>query len=801
MQMNNPHNGRTMKHLSFFNKLFIGGFVLYAGSCLAAERTIDLVVAYKTVNFAGKSIKTIAFNNQIPGPTLHFREGDHVTINVHNHLEEGTSVHWHGLIVPWKMDGVDMVTQDPIPPGDTFHYQFTIKQSGTYWYHAHAGLQEQEGLYGALIIDPLSPPSYHYDKDYVIVLSDWSNTPANHIYKNLKRDGDYYSPKFPLQPSLTHFLQAYKTSNVKEQAELKAAYWMMQRMRMSPYDFSDVAYDAFLMNGHPKNNPWQGDVKEGDVVRLRFIDAGASSIFRIKLPGTLMQLVHVQGHDIVPFETDNLTLSPGETYDVLVKIKRSTPYPIYAESLDQVGAAYGALVTSSHQWVDFSAITPFPTPKPRMMMHSMDMSGMRSPSSSHPNMPEKAPQPMAMNPSMEMNSTNMTHHQNISMTPMDNRGMSPQYQSLKSFKKTNDPNKPVKIVKLVLSGYMDRYIWFINGVPEYKSKPMILEHGKRYRFIFVNNSMMDHPMHVHGHWFILRNGHGAYDPLLHTIHVQPNETITVDMDANADGGGTWYFHCHNLYHMRAGMAMILQYSSPKFSTKDSYSKTSDVQNTSKMHGITGGVYPTAHPALWYNANWLEGGTDFTQTMEGTFKLLLGPDYDKLQLYSEDFEVKKGNIENANMDIFYWHLMSQFWAIKGGANYVYRPAQRPYIQPGIGIEGLAPFFIDTNVRVYAHAGSVKFNIDLSRDNQLGDNFFIRTGIRTLMATKTVPVDEVGSGFNQLQLLLRPYYRIRPGLNIYTEYNHSENYGALKKILKNENKSAQDNTWLLGLAVIF
>ena len=283
--------------------------------------------------------------------------------------------------------------------------------------------------------------------------------------------------------------------------------------------------------------------------------------------------------------------------------------------------------------------------------------------------------------------------------------------------------------------------------------------------------------------------------------MQPNETITVDMDANADGGGTWYFHCHNLYHMRAGMAMILQYSSPKFSTKDSYSKTSDVQNTSKMHGITGGVYPTAHPALWYNANWLEGGTDFTQTMEGTFKLLLGPDYDKLQLYSEDFEVKKGNIENANMDIFYWHLMSQFWAIKGGANYVYRPAQRPYIQPGIGIEGLAPFFIDTNVRVYAHAGSVKFNIDLSRDNQLGDNFFIRTGIRTLMATKTVPVDEVGSGFNQLQLLLRPYYRIRPGLNIYTEYTHSENYGALKKILKNENKSAQDNTWLLGLAVIF
>src|SRR3990167_2361941 len=206
----------------------------------AADRTVNLVVDYKIVNFTGKFRKAIAVNNQIPAPTLHFKEGDHVTINVYNHLDKGTSVHWHGILVPWQMDGVEGISQKPIPPGGVFHYRFTLHQSGTYWYHAHAGVQEQEGLYGAFLVDPPNPPYYHYTKDYVVVLSDWSNLPADKIFANLKKDGDYFSPRFPLQPSLARFLHDYRKATPLQRKKLLAAYNMMQRMRMSIYDISDV---------------------------------------------------------------------------------------------------------------------------------------------------------------------------------------------------------------------------------------------------------------------------------------------------------------------------------------------------------------------------------------------------------------------------------------------------------------------------------------------------------------------------------------------------------------------------------
>jgi FtsP/CotA-like multicopper oxidase with cupredoxin domain len=256
----------------------------------AAERVVNFDVEYKTVYFAGKARKAISVNNQIPAPTLHFKEGDHVTINVHNHLNEETAIHWHGIILPWQMDGVLGVTQRGIPPGGVFHYQFTLHQSGTYWYHAHAGLQEQQGLYGAFLIDPPKKPHYKYSKDYVVVLSDWSNTHPDQILANLKKEGDYYSPRFPLQPSLVKFIHDYRKASTEERKKIIDDYKMMQQMRMSIYDISDVAYDAFLLNGQPNSSPWTAPVKIGDVVRLRFIGAGGSTIFRVKIPGTSMQM-------------------------------------------------------------------------------------------------------------------------------------------------------------------------------------------------------------------------------------------------------------------------------------------------------------------------------------------------------------------------------------------------------------------------------------------------------------------------------------------------------------------------------
>jgi CopA family copper-resistance protein len=996
--------------------LFIIFFSLFfISNVFAREQVINLTVAYKTVYFAGKPGKAIAVNNQIPAPTLHFKEGDHVSINVYNNLDQDTAIHWHGMLVPWQMDGVEGLSQRGIPPGHTFHYQFTLHQSGTYWYHAHAGLQEQQGLYGAFLIDPPTPSHYKYTKDYTIVLSDWSNTDPNQILSNLKKEGDYYSPRFPLQPSLMKFIHDYQKASPEERKNIIDDYKMMQQMRMSIYDFSDVAYDAFLLNGKPKSSAWTAQVKVGDIVRLRFIGAGGSTIFNVKIPGTSMQMVHVEGNDVKPYTINEFKIAPGETYDVLVKIKKNEPYIIYAESIDTLGAAYGALITSPNQYVNYNQVTPFPGPKPVMrdmmalmmgdhgsssMNMSMDMSSMNEnksqnhsmstmshsmkkqsskamsmESSSHsmtsmkmsnhkqhsisdsmkmdPNMkmddnksmdhsmsmnnsqesaqPEKAnsknnsehqsmSDSMKMDPNMKMDdnmlmdhSMSMNHsqkanqpkqsknknaethpgmpngmklkpgmkmptkmtmphsmkinstdsHQMDSMIDMSSHanhagmsgmnmgsgmkmapGMSmdksmnmdmptessivgdsisqpdgfqktvgTKYQDLVAAVKTNDPNKPVDgVIKMELFGYMDRYIWFINGEPEYKAHPIVLEPNKRYRFVFTNTSMMRHPMHIHGHWFILRNGHGVYDPLLHTLDIPPGATVTADVDT--DASGQWFFHCHLLYHMMTGMSRTFQYSTliditrgeekPQNIAKDTRYFNRPIVRVDEVRPIDAALvkHPMVHPPGLWLATFLDIGEDpFHNVQRLTYKGLYGPDYNKLELFTNDAEVKKGTVENADIDIFYWHLISQFWAVKGGVNYFYRPANTPYWQPGVGIEGLIPYFIDINIRGYTYSGSAKLDAEFSRDTQITNNFFIRAGVRGILASKTITQAEIGSGLNQMRYIIRPFYRLMPGLNVYAEYEHEQDYGAFKNLQRNDGESSVENTLTFGLSLLF
>lgn len=770
-------------HLSkkWINIILMFIAMLWLPNVFAANREVNLIISYKTVNFAGKSVQALAVNDQIPAPTLHFKEGDHVTINVYNHLDKGTAIHWHGIILPWQMDGVEGITQKPIPPDGVFHYHFILYQSGTYWYHAHADAQEQEGLYGALIIDPPQSPHYSYNKDYVVVLSDWSNTPAKQILANLKKDGDYYSPRFPLQPSLVKFIHDYRNATPEERQNLINDYKMMQDMRMSIYDLSDVAYDAFLLNGQTKTHPWTALVKVGDVVRLRFIGAAGSTIYHVKIPGTTMQMVHIQGNDVRPYNINDFTIAPGETYDVLIKIQKNSPYIIYAESSDTLGAAYGALITNPQQKINVQQVTAFPEPKPvtrEMMMPNMMMS-------------------------------DMNHH--MTMTSSTTSGT--KYQNLIAAVKTNDPHKPVNgIINMELFGYMNHFVWFINGLPEYKTHPIIIEPGKRYRIIFTNNSMMRHPMHMHGHWFILRNGHGAYDPLLHTIEVPPGATAVADVDA--DASGQWFFHCHHLYHMMTGMSRVFQYSTlidivrgnakPETEILQQPYTNRPIVRVDEEVPIDPSLvhHPMAHPMGFYLANFLDVGENpFNNVQKITFKELYGSDYNKIELFANDAEINKGTVENADLDIFYWHLISQFWAIKGGANYFYRPAQTPYWQPGIGIEGLMPYFIDTDVRTYYHSGSAKLDAELSRDTQITNNFFIRTGIRSIVATKTVAQDDIGSGLDQIRYIVRPYYRLMPGLSLFTEYEHQSDYGAFRNILQREKESTSENTLTFGLSLLF
>ena len=761
------------KVLSLALLLFIA--VGSVATSYAQTRVVNLTVVYKTVDFAGKQVRAIAVNNQIPGPTLHFKEGDHVEINVYNHIDRGTSIHWHGLIVPWKMDGVDGVTQKAIPPGGVFHYQFTLHQYGTYWYHAHSEFQEQEGVYGGIIIDP-PKPQLHYNKDYVIVLSDWTNTHPNQVYANLKKEGDFYSSDFPMQPSLVQFFKDYhgaKTPQAK--TKILGAYKMMQTMRMSIYDLSDIAYDAYLLNGHTKYSPWMKEVKVGDTVRLRFIGAGASTIYHVKIPGTTMLMVQADGNNVKPYPVKSFSIAPGETFDVLVKITQNRPYVIYAESIDSLGTAIGVLKTSPDQKVNYQTIKPFPLPKPVMMMgHSM----AHSPSG------HAADKASNQHHTMAVMGHNMSHADKPqAMKPSsnpDDLSSKTKYDKLQSLVKTNNPNTPVHIIHMTLGGYMDRYVWFLNGKPFYDAKPIMIKHGQRYRIIFKNETMMHHPMHIHGHWFILRNGHGAYDPKLHTIDVPPGATVVADFHANETG--QWFFHCHNLIHMKAGMANIFRYEeTPK----------------KAFAGLSG------HKAIgWYYANDLELSGDFIHhTYEGSLDTLIGSDYNKLQIFAKDAEVENGKLKNANVDVFYWRLVSQFWALKGGVNYVYRPAGTPYVQPGIGIEGLLPYFIQTDIRAYYHDGSAKLDIDLSRNTQITHRFFIKTGVEAILASKTVGEDEIGSGVNSLQWTIQPSYRINPNLALYLQYQHTGYYGATKRLLQDDNEDTIENRYSIGIELLF
>jgi CopA family copper-resistance protein len=831
----------------------------------AHERVVNLVVSYKMVNFSGKWRKAIAVNNQIPAPTLYFKEGDHVTINVYNQLDKGTSVHWHGVIVPWQMDGVTNVTQKAIPPGGVFHYHFTLYQSGTYWYHAHAEAEEQDGLYGGFLIDPPQRPSYHYTQDYVVVLSDWSDLSGEGVYKYLKKEGDYFSPRFPLQPSLSKFIHDYRLADAAERKKLITDYKMMQQMRMSIYDFSDVAYDAYLLNGQPYSHPWTAPVKVGDVVRLRFIGAAGSTIYHVKIPGVKMEMVHVQGNDVTPYSMDDFSIAPGETEDVLVKIQENRPYIIYAESIDTLGKAYGALITNPQQLVPYHQVQPFPEPLPvtremmdNMMMSEMGHGSMNMSSQAHHNMKNMNMSDMdhsAMNMSnMSMNSNSHTstpknqknssnqakqtnhgidhsmpmHHamtmptepgiigDHISPTNkkfLEVKTTGTKYQDLVAAVKTNDPDKPVDgVIRMELFGYMDRFIWFINGLPEYKAKPILIEPGKRYRIIFTNNSMMRHPMHIHLHWFILRNGHGAYDPLVHTIEVPPGATAVADVDTDASGQA--FFHCHHLFHMMAGMARVFQYQTIIAIEKSSAQPENVAEKTAYINRpivredevlpIDPSLvnHPMGHHQGFYFANFLDIGEDpFHNIQSLTFKGLYGGDYNKLELFANDAELNRGKVEEVDLDIFYWHLINQFWAIKGGANYFNQPSQTPYWQPGIGIEGLLPYFIAVDERNYYHAGSVKFDLELSRDTQLTNNFLIKLGVRSILATQTVAEDEIGRGLNQIRFIVRPYYRLAPGLSIFTEYEKEQDFGELRNIRNNIGKSISEDRITLGLSFIF
>lgn len=496
------------------------GTIIISGPANAKTSEFNLTIERSLVNITGKPVHKITVNGSLPAPTLRFTEGDDVLIHVTNKMDEDSSIHWHGLILPGEMDGVPGFNKFPgIKPNSTFTYRFKAKQTGTYWYHAHSMGQEQDGLYGSIIASPSGKDPISTNRDYVIVLSDFTNEESDEIMGNLKMSSDYYSTA---RRTVGDFFSDLKTRGF-DKTWKNAKDW--GKMRMAQTDLSDVTGYTFLINGKSPVQNWTGIFKPGERIRLRFINASAMSLFDVRIPGLKMKVLQSDGQNIEPVNVDEFRFAPAETYDVVVTPKDGKAYTIAAEPIDRTGFALGTLATRE------GMIGEVPAKRSRALltMGDMGMEGMED---------------------MTMTPEDMKSGWVEAATPPGDKALN--YKDLRFAGIQKDIRKPGRTVEVRLGGNMQRYIWTINGKKFSEAEPIRLKYGERVRLSFTNETMMAHPMHLHGMFVQLENGQPAEKlPNKHTVIVQPGKSYSVLLTANE--AGEWAFHCHLLYHMMSGM--------------------------------------------------------------------------------------------------------------------------------------------------------------------------------------------------------------------------------------------------------
>lgn len=531
---------------------------------VSAQKTVeyDLYVKDTLVNYTGKIKKALAINGQIPAPVLYFTEGDTAVMRVHNLLDEPTSIHWHGLLVPNEQDGVPYLTTAPVMPGATHVYKFPVRQNGTYWYHSHAGLQEQKGLYGAFIVRKRAdaPGLRMHDTipDYTLVLSDWTDDKASQVNRRLHVGSDWFSIR---KGSVQSYWEAirYKAFKTKLANEWK---------RMTAMDVSDVYYNAFLANG--ERNAFLSPFRTGEKIRIRLVNGSASTYFWLRYAGGKITVVANDGKEVEPVEVDRMMIAVSETYDIVLTVPADNlRYQLEATAEDRSG--------STSLWLGYGCMVELPPLPPlnyfagmKMMNKMMKMNGDMD------NMGMKMTlQKMDMNEVMypevatgmqdSMASGGMTDahahggmHMGADTAQASIKTLN--YGMLKSTVKTDLPDSvPVKELRFDLTGNMERYVWSLDNKTLSEADKILIKEGENVRVILYNNTMMRHPMHLHGHFFRLKNGHGDYDPLKFTLDLMPMETDTIEFTADEHSRGNWYFHCHVLYHMMSGMGRIFRY--------------------------------------------------------------------------------------------------------------------------------------------------------------------------------------------------------------------------------------------------
>ncbi|CAA0119375.1 copper resistance system multicopper oxidase [Zhongshania aliphaticivorans] len=548
----------------------------------------DLHIGHQNVNFTGKQQIATAINGSVPGPILRWKEGEDISLRVHNHLHHDSSIHWHGMILPTGMDGVPGLSFGGIKPGEYFDYAFKVQQNGTYWYHSHSGFQEQTGLYGAIVIEPANPDPVSYDRDYVIQLSDWSDQAPEDIYAKLKKQADYYNYKQRTTVDL------WKDIKEKGISRSWAARRMWNDMRMSQSDISDVTGHAYtyLMNGNTPEQGWNGLFKRGEKIRLRFINSAAMTIFDVRIPGLKMTVVAADGQNVEPISVDEFRIGVAETYDVVVSPSDNSAYCVFAQSIDRSGFCRGTLSPNPKWQVEIPKMDHAPLLAHRDMGMAMagmnhsnhDMSAMEAESdetNAHVNhnmgvnSAHKAgkPAPAGMGSQREIKHVNAEFGPQVDMrteSPMngvDDPGIGLRdhqqrygrrvlrYSDLRNLYKTEDRRDPQREIQLHLTGNMARYMWSMDGVPFADASPLKFKYGERLRIVLVNDSMMTHPIHLHGVWSELETGDPLYIPKKHTVLVQPGSKISYLV--SADAVGRWAYHCHLLYHMPGMMREVL----------------------------------------------------------------------------------------------------------------------------------------------------------------------------------------------------------------------------------------------------
>jgi len=690
----------------------------------------NLTIDKKMVNITGKEVMGMAINNSIPGPTLRFIEGEYAVIHVKNNLETETSVHWHGLLLPNFYDGVPYLTTPPIQPGETFTYEFALNQSGTYWYHSHTMLQEQSGIYGSFVIEP-KEKKLDYDHDLVMVMSDWTNEKPMNVLRNLKRGNEWYGIKKGTATPL---------NRVITQGGLKAQFnfW---KQRMEGADVADIYYAAFLTNGQSTQE--YPEFKAGEKVRLRFINAAASTYFWLTFGGEKPLLVASDGLDVVPVRRNKTLLGVSETYDFIVTIPDDGKMEVRAMAQDGSGftTAYlgqgeinKAMVVARPDKIDMMkkmakmdmkmgapALKFQPKKDERFEMKKeygmqMDMKGgkmnhqegmnhekmnekegMKMEKMNHDEMKMdnmkidtmKRSQESMKNEQHDMDKMEMKENENMDMSKMSGMDMYAEfnYDYLKSPEPTTyDKDIPVKEILLNLTGNMNRYIWSLNGVPISETDKIKIKEGEVTRITMNNLTMMHHPMHLHGHFFRVLNKNGTYSPMKHTVNVPPMQEVTIEFYGNEYGD--WFFHCHILYHMMGGMARVMSYDTPR----DERLKDAPLKNL---------IHETN---IFYNWGLVDVASHMTEVnltssnLRNQFNLLAEFGYNK----------------NLEAEVTYDRYLNDFVRVFGGVNVeneMENSLDELSTTAVVGIKYFTPYMFGLDVRIDNH---LRPQIGLSRE---------------------------------------------------------------------------------------